>query len=217
MSYTNDSRLGVDDLQWLVFRALFTDLNAAIQDEETRGHVIDDAFNQLTGRRLVAIELDRIRDDNFHMGHRPSLIIAPVSEWPAVAVKTDGVSGSPINANLDQASSSRLVVSIECIVHAGPYKVGGDGQVIGRDKDDGEERVDRRIRRTAEAIHKVMLANRELGGYFSPADQQPTVTFGEVFIRDGSVDGSDRDGRYFWQGVRFQYNYDKTIFFTDQS
>ena len=86
-------RLGAEDLQYLVFRSLFQNLNEYIDEEETRGQTLDDYFNQLTGRSLKKIKLERVHPNNFHLGHRPSLIEAPVDEWPAVAVMTFSSAG----------------------------------------------------------------------------------------------------------------------------
>lgn len=218
------SRLGVENLQWQVFQLIFNRLNAALAEEQDRGFLIDDAFNELTGRGLVHTRLDPIAKGNFHMGHRPSLIEAPVSEWPAVAVMAYSSVPSPVNGALDQSDSNRITLSIECIVHAGPYTVGGDGRLAtsgGAGKGtasftrhDGEEAVDRKIKRTAEAIHVVMVEGRFTPSPFFPSETPPTITFGEVFIRDGATDGTDQLGRYFWQGVRFQYTYDKTTGFS---
>lgn len=213
MTYANDNRIGAEDLQWQVFQVIYSKLNAAIAAEGVRGDDIDTAFNALTGRQLDGVTVDQIDPDNFHMGHRPSLIESPVSNWPAIAVMAYSSVQSPIDFDLDQAMTSRVSVSIEFITAAGPYKVGADGQIVVSPRDDAEETVDRKLKRAAEAIQVVMLANRELGGYHRPSDQAPTITFGEVFIRDGAGDGTDREGRYFWQGVRFQYTYDKTTWF----
>ena len=87
-----------------------------------------------------------------------------------------------------------------------PFKIGADGLVLANG-DDPEEQVDRRIKRTAEAIHKTMARHRDMNGEVVPTDRPPSVTWGDVFIRDAQVGKDSEIGRYFWQGVRFQYTY----------
>lgn len=209
-----DQRLGAEDLQWAVYKLLFNNLNAAIDAEAVRGQAIDAAYNTLTGRHLALVKLDRIPSLHFHMGHRPSLIESPPSEWPALTVMTYGANASPSGVGMDDADVTRLNISIECIVHSGPYDVDHNGMTLHDRDNDPEDVVERRIKRTAEAIHATIIAGRDLDGTpFFPGDNPPTTTWGEVFIRDGDAAGTDRKGRYYWQGVRFQYNYDKTSFY----
>lgn len=204
-------RIGAEDLQWLVFKTLFRDLNAAIEEEETRGHTIDDYFNQLTGRTYKRVKLDRIRPENFHSGHRPSLIEAPPSEWPAIAVMAFNSIGGGF-AGTDRSDENIITLSVECIAHAGPFDVNSNGIVVTSDDKDPEEEVDRKIKRTTEAIHTVIARNRDLDGNFAPTDSPPNIVWGDVFIRDAEV-GNGEFGRYYWQGVRLQYTYHSSSFF----
>jgi hypothetical protein len=198
-----DLRIGAEDLQWGLFEALFNNLNAKLAEEEARGQQLDSAFNILTERGLVPVTLDRFDPAHFHTGHRPSLIESSPEEWPALAVMTFAAGPSPLQT-ADQMTATRLTASIECITHAGPYDIDAQGKI----DEDGEVIVDRKIKRTAEAIHAVVAEHRYLDGYVFPDEETPTITWGEVFIRDGAG-GIDADGRYFWQGVRLQYNYNK--------
>jgi hypothetical protein len=226
------SRLGAEDLQWQVFRWMFDDLNDKIVEEAARQRQLDADFNALTGRRLVVVTVEQIDRANFHLGHRPSLIESPISDWPALAVMTYSSVPSPVNSNLDRADSNRIAVSIECIVNGSVHRVAPDGKIsmqggAGRGTAaipdptasfDAEEEVDRRLKRTAEAIHAVMTAHHDDGSQFVFSETPPTITFGEVFVRDATIDRDDTSGRVLWQGVRFQYMFDKTTWFdTDQS
>lgn len=200
---STDLRIGAEDLQWGLFQALYKNLNTKLGVEEARGQQLDSAFNTLTSRRLVIVSLDRFDPDHFHMGHRPSLIESSPDEWPALAVMTFAAGPSSLQT-ADQMTATRLTASIECITHAGPFTVNAQGKI----DEDGEEIVDRKIKRTAEAIHAVIAEHRYLDGYVFPDEETPTVTWGEVFVRDGRS-GTDAEGRYLWQGVRLQYNYNK--------
>lgn len=204
-------RIGAEDLQWLVFKSLFTGLNTAIDEEETRGHTLDDYFNLLTGRTLTHVKLDRIRPENFHTGHRPSLIDAPPREWPAVAVMAFTSTGAGF-AGTDRSDENVITVSIECIVHAGPFEVAADGSVALSDDKDPEEEVDRKVKRTSEAIHRVMARSRDLDGNFTPTNTPPSIIWGDVFIKDAEI-GKGVAGRYYWQGVRMQYTFLSSSYF----
>lgn len=197
-----DARIGSEDLHWGIFQVLAANVNTVIATEETRGYVIDDAFETMTGRGLGRVSLERVDvAKNIHMGHRPSLIDAPADEYPSIAVMTYLSNQSPRNLGLDHAREAALTVSIECLVKAGPYD--DDDRGIS----DGEEIVNRRVQRTAEAIQQVMLAKRELSGYELPDSTEPIISWGEVFAKADLSDDSAGPRRFYWQGVRLQYVY----------
>ena len=198
-------RVGAEDLQWLIFQSLFNELNAAIDEEETRGYTLDDAFNTLTGRTLRRVKLDRIRPENFHLGHRPSLIEAPPSEWPAVTVMAFNSTGAGFPGT-DRSDENVITVSIKCIAHAGPFEITGSGIVALSDDKDPEEEVDRKIKRPSEALHKAVARHRDLDGNFTPTENPPSIIWGDVFIKDVEI-GQGVAGRYYWQGVRMQYTF----------
>jgi hypothetical protein len=200
-----DQRIGAEDLQFEIIRVLAENINDKLAVEETRGQALDATYEAVLHRGLVPVTLEHFELRNFHPGHRPSLIDAPVDQYPALAVMTYNVVGAPTNILSDESRDHNLLCSIECIVKSGPFDI-DDGDE-GASKSDGEEVVDRRIKRTAEAIWAVMLQHQDLSGYSLPADVVPTITWGEVFARNGD-DGSQR---YYWQGVRFQFTYSKTI------
>lgn len=199
MSY----RLQAEDLELAIFRVLYEDLNAALTQESTRGTEIDNDFFLITGRGGVSASLEPFAPDNFHKGHRPSMILAPVSEYPSLAVMCY-LANPAASQSHDQTDSLRLTCSIEAIVRSGPYP-----------EDDragtGEDIVNRRAKRTGEAIHRVISSRRALDGDFMPAQEPPVVRWGEVFERDEMVEG--RGARWYWQGVRLQYVYDSVAEF----
>lgn len=198
----HDARLGIEDLQLAVLTILVNQLNGVIDDENARGATTDAAYQSLTGWGLGTVVAEHVAIDNFHPGHRPSMIDAPIDQYPSVAVMAYTTQQSPTNIGMDHQRDVSILLSIECLVKSDPEEL-DDYNVS-----DGEEIVERRIKRTAEAIHTVMAANRPLTGYVYDPNLEPTVTFGEVFARNDRNDGANY--RFYWQGVRFQFTFIKT-------
>lgn len=197
-----DSRLGAEDVQFSVFSLLVENLNDAIDVENARQAArIDGPFETLTGRGLGTITAEHVDLANFHMGHRPSMIDAPSINYPSVTVMAYTTSPAPTNVGMDHQRDHSIVLAVECLVKSDPVPLDDDSS-------DGEEVVERRVKRTGEAIAYVVAMNRDLDGYVFAPTQEPVVSWGEVFARDEVIDGTDE--RFFWQGVRLQYTYGKT-------
>lgn len=203
-------RMGAEDLQWEIFKNLFSNLNEAIaSEEEYAQEAIDDQFAALTGRSAHRVKVPRIKPENFHMGNRPSIIEAPPSELPAVAVTCRNLSPSAAYDH-DRSYTSAMRLTIECITHSGPYEVDGEGNAITRGVDP-ESDVERRCKRVSEAIHRIISLSSNVGFDFRHDGQSPSVLWGDIFIRDAI--GTKDAGRYYWQGVQLQYNYlSSTVF-----
>lgn len=198
MSLLLDKSIGAEELQLAIYTELFQNINAYLATEQTTGQVRDGALASLNGRVLVPVTLELFDPANMHYGHRPSMIEAPVESYPSFAVACYSATAEGSSSQNDEVDIFNLRCAVECIVKSGPF---GPDDAVG----DGEDIVDRRIKRTAEAIHSVIGDSESPGGKFLPADLPPTVNWGDIFARDGNSDNE----RYYWQGVRMEYIFKK--------
>jgi hypothetical protein len=69
-------------------------------------------------------------------------------------------------------------------------------------QDEGEEIVNRRVQRTAEAVNICILRNETLNGIVAGFDTAPTLRLSDVFTRkERTAYGPE----WFWQGARLEY------------
>lgn len=212
MSQLLDGRLGVENLQLAIYKNVVEHINEYIAAEETYAQTtIDTVLQSLDGdmRDVGTVTVERFETRNIHYGHRPSMIEAPIDDYPSAAVMVQNI--VPGLSAMDYGHQLSHKVAIETIVKSGPYR---EDQ---RDSDMlGEDIVGRRIRRTAEAFFKLMNDYNAPGGLFLPSDLPPSITFGDIFIRQ--EDGASGTGhRWYWQGARLDWSYAKqTTFGIDQ-
>lgn len=185
-----DNRLGAESFQYRCFEALYRHINTEIAVEQATGQVIDAAYNTLTGRNINPEVLEEFALANIHYGHRPSMIEAPVVEYPSLCVFSYRTSAS--GQSQDSTTKSSIQVAVECIVKSDGYREEDRSGV-------GEEQVGRRVKRTAEAINNVMQRHAATQAYSVPP---PTVVWGEIFRRN---EESGSGQAYYWQGVRMEY------------
>lgn len=204
MSLIFDSRASAEDLQLAVFQTVQANLNAYIVEEAANGLIIDAAVAAAGGNSLT-VEIEPFEAKYIHYGHRPSMIEAPIYEYPSMSVMTYAVSPAAANQSADYGHSLSLRCAIEFIVKSGPYPSDDRDGV-------GEDIVGRRAKRTTEAVHRLMQDHAALGGYFMPPEVPPTITFGDIFERE--EDGETATGaRWYWHGVRMDYIYLKQTVF----
>ncbi len=189
-----DNRLGAESFQYRCFEALFRNINTEVAVEQAIGQALDAAYNTLTGRNITPEVIELFLDANIHYGHRPSMIEAPVSEYPSLCVFS--YRNSPSGQSSDITSKSNIQVAVECIVKSDGYNAEDRSGVA-------EEQVGRRIKRTAEAINNVMQKHAATQAYSVPP---PVVVWGEIFRRN---EDSGSGLAYYWQGVRLEYVFQK--------
>lgn len=205
MSLLLDNRIGAEDLQLAVFKTIHANVATYVSDESTRGNTLDTQIAVAGGRSALNVTLELFDPAFIHYGHRPSMIEAPVAEYPSMAIMTYAATPSAANQTADYGYSFSLKVAIEMIVKSGPYPE-DDREGV------GEDIVGRRAKRTAEAIFRLMQDHAELDGTFMPPEIPPTVIWGEIFERE--EDGVAAVGaRWYWQGVRMEFTYVKQTVF----
>ena len=147
------------------------------------------------GEEPYLIELEHVAPQNFYLGNVPSLAEdnAPQDRYPNVAVMAYR-SGPAATDDGDHYSERANAVYVETMVKAAP--------------DEGEEVCDRRIWRTAEAIHNVLQRDGTFNGYAYDTGPTPTCLISEVFTRP--INPRESSGaRWFWQAARIEYTVSK--------
>jgi hypothetical protein len=192
----NGSRIGLEDFDRAVFVQVLENINDALAQEGARWAHEDMEFNALIQKPAINSSLEQFRPATIHIGHRPSMVEAPVENYPSMAIMS--FRSSPIADQNDQSETSSISLSIEAIVRSGPFdhedKTG-----------DGETAVNRRAKRTAEAINHVMLSSRNIVG-FTPPERAPVTIIGDVWTRDEQITNGNR---WYFQGIRLEYAFRK--------
>jgi hypothetical protein len=187
---------GQEEIARAMLLQLVDDLPAAITAEAAAWASRDTALEAILQQGIdLPVAVEQIPTNRMYLGHRPSLIDASVDYYPNLAVMVDG-SSQGVDAALDQVFSIRCTAFVEVMVKAGPY-----------DQEDktgvGEDLVNRRIQRTANAIVNVFnTGQRTLGGLVEEIADPASVRISDVFVRR---EEKARGPRWFWQGARIDY------------
>lgn len=181
-----NSTTGLEQTQRSAFLTLFDFLNVAIDFVESNWAASDLEFAAHIGIPLLPFTLERIEPQNFYEGHRPSLIQAPVEKYPNVSiwcVRSSPHPESDMSDNVD-VWNNLLYVEIMC------------KSLL----DEGE--VNKRISRTVEAAHLVMINNPTLGGVVAGIEGDVSVSISDVFTRR---ENTSYGPNWYWQGARLEY------------
>jgi hypothetical protein len=159
-----------------------------IEDELTAQEELwldrDNEWRSLTGQGFGETRLERFSDENIHLGHRPSLILArPQKDYPNISFMA--YMARPASSVIDQASNFSITLDIEIMVK-GEYEV----------------EVDRRLHRTCEAVHQVFVKNESLDGVSLGWDNDPVINLTDIFRRDEDV---SHGKAWYWQAARIRY------------
>lgn len=181
---TTTGATGMEDVARSVLAHLRANLPAAIIAQTSLWGAKDVSFASDMGVEYEPIILEGIEDGNWHYGHIPSLINAPVHKYPNLAVLVGEMQSIP-DLSIDQADEHQYPIGIEVMC-----------------KDLGsQERVNSRVWRTCDAIHSLFLNDKTLGGLFLEANFE-SADVSDVFIRKESV---THGTEWYWQGARLEY------------
>lgn len=194
--------LGLETLQRRVATILHDEVNAMLATIAAEKATEDTDFYSYMGIAAPTITVEDIV--KFHTGHRPSLIEAPVTEYPNISVYA--YSGAPQVSSDDHGTIYQQRLSVEIMVKALPGDQSGDN--FSREWQEAEELINIRIQRTSDAVLRVMRAHAhdpdlDLG-------DTPTVNLGDIFVRREKDAAGDR---WLWQGARHDYTIGKFVGF----
>jgi len=189
--------IGLLQIQRLVLLELKANLNTMLTTLKTaRWDTEDAAFWTAFGSPDPGYLVEPVNAENFYIGHRPSLMEAPVTKYPNCAVMA--YTGRPKTTDDDHFDTYTETCAVELMAKAEPTD--------GNPPDEGL--VNYRIQRLAEAAREVIANNRNLGGYVPKAEDTPQVLIGDVFVRR---ELKSRGTEFLWQGARIEYAIDKIV------
>ncbi len=198
-----DKGLGLERLQREAFLVLYKNLNQELSILESAWQTLDTQLAVETGRDFDTITLEPVEDMNFHMGHRPSMIEAPIQRYPAVAVMAYQVRPEGV-IQIDQMNQHMDRLFIEIMVKSPQYETtteeASDGQI------EAERVVNSRIQRTTDAVNNVIQNHRTLNGVVQEITQTPSVIISDVFPRAAHTSYGQE---WLWQGSRLEYEVSK--------
>jgi len=181
---------GLELVQLEVGKILYEELNTEIDQFQSLWQQRDAEWQSLVGLGDADVVVEYIEDQNFHLGHRPSLILndTPREAYPNISVMA--YQGRPTDNIIDQASNFNIAIDIEVMTKS----------------ESSELEVDRRTHRTVEAVQQVLSRNSSLGGKSLGWDNAPIIQLTDIFARQENVSTGEQ---WFWQGSRIRYTLDK--------
>jgi hypothetical protein len=180
-----DSSLGLEEISQRVLKILAAEINDEIDVQMAAADSRDQELAEILQRPYHGTTvLERIEPENMHLGHRMSVVEAPMEGFPNLCVmawKADPLA----QMGLDQVDFYNDQVYVEVLVKA-----------------DDEDTVNKRAHRTAEAVHAVINRHRNLDGLVLDISDTPSVLVSDLFPRREKA-GS---GATWWmQGARLEY------------
>jgi hypothetical protein len=165
MTINNSASIGAERIQREVALIMKGNLDSALDFVASEWDDLDEAYATQMGLTYVPLVLEHV-ETNIWTGDRPSLIEdeTPLDHYPNVIIMVDTTLPAP--TSIDQGNSFMAQLVVESIV-----------------KGDNEFDVDRRAKRTADAINLVMQQNRNLNGLTNPLPTDPTIRTSPTFQR----------------------------------
>lgn len=166
---------------------LFNELNDELDSQQAIWADRDTEFAQTTGLEPSYVNLEHIDPENFYYGHQPSLIEASVDKYPNVCTMAQQAGPAATNDIIDQTENFLVNLDIESFVKS----------------EDSASEVNRRMRRTVEAINQVLVRNENLNGLSLGYNNDPDIIITDAFKRD---EQTSHGPVWFWQAARLRYN-----------
>jgi hypothetical protein len=179
---------GLEPIQRAAFYQLFQGLNGALAQMALFMDHSDQEIATLTGRDYLPTVLE---PENFYEGHRPSLINAPIGNYPNCSVMANQATPAALDL-VDQADAYRCNLFVEVMAKT----------TNGEESGYSEDSVNRRVQRMAEAVNLTLMADQSLGGVVTAFDGPPIVIVGDVFVRK---EKTSYGAEWLWQGARLEY------------
>lgn len=178
--------IGLEEVQRAAFLLLFDGLNDVIAEMDAMWEGSDQALANHMSVPYVPVEVEQIAATNFYEGHRPSLIQAPVENYPNISVWAVRATAGPEHPLLDHQDVWNVLLYVEIMCKSMT--------------DEGI--VNKRIVRTTEAANLVMQADPSLGGMVSGFGGAVSPSLSDVFTRR---ENTSYGANWYWQGARLEY------------
>jgi hypothetical protein len=187
---------GLEYVQRQALVCLIRELNDEILIVQEAWNSSDEEMAEMREMDYVATILEPVDLQDFHEGHRPSLISAPIERYPNVSVMCNRANPAAGSEQYDHMNVYRDALYVDIMVKAQPTS---DDQ---EHLNEAEELVNRRVKRMADAVNSVLVRNRTLNGAVGGYDADPTITIGDVFTRK---ERTAYGQHWYWQGARLEY------------
>jgi hypothetical protein len=185
MTFLVGSSIGLEQIGRAILSQLYAGLNAEITASNALWTSRDVEFAAETGLVVPPITLEAVANGNFHHGHIPSLIDAPIEKYPNVAVLA--ASARPTSDHgIDQGEEYVVTAYVETMIKS----------LV------SQEETNARALRMAEAVNAVIERDATLDGLVTGVDLV-SVDITDVFIRR---EAHARGTEFYWQGSRLDYN-----------
>ncbi len=181
--------VGLEDLQRAAFFVFYENFNNILLEVQAYWLPRDRIFDHRTGRTTAGITLEPIKGNNFHEGHKPSLVKSGPEAYPNIAVFANQGVPSSESGQFDQMQSWSDSMLVEIMVK------GAD-----------EDVVNRRIQRTAEAAILCIRQNPTLGGACTGMEEAPSLAISDVFAIHGDARDEGTGARLIWQGAQITWS-----------
>lgn len=184
--------VGMEVIQRSAFYVLFEGLNNALNELSAYWASFDLEFDTVTGRSTSPTLLESVPPENFHEGHKPSLVSSEPSNYPNVAVFVSRA--DPSGYGSDESDSWTETVDIETMI-----------------KGDDEDTTNRRVQRMCEAVVLCIRRNPTLGMTIQGLEETPSVEITELYAvrvpsQGGAYQGQyDQGARFLWQGAGISF------------
>lgn len=183
-----------------MFAMLAENLNAEIAVQQRAGEERDRKVAELRGKTYASVALEQLETSNMHVGTKPSLLDAPIDEYPNIAVMAWQSMPNTV-AQTDQLAGYTDTVAIEGMVRS-PRGDKADREEMHRN----EEIVNARCQRTMDAVVNVIQRDSTLGGRFIGLKYPPRSVISEVFVR---LEDNTSGDAWLWQGFRIEFSFDR--------
>jgi hypothetical protein len=178
--------IGLEKIGRQMLLQLYNGLNAEITATNTLWLARDTTFATETGLVVPPVTLEAVANENFHHGHIPSLIEAPIEKYPNIAVLASSARPLGPEAGIDQGYEYTVTAYVETMIKS----------LV------SQEETNARALRMIEAIHTVLMRDPTLDGLVTNVDLV-SVDITDVFIRR---EAKSRGTEWWWQGGRLDYN-----------
>lgn len=189
------TRLGTEKIQRQALLVLYDHLNDMISSMQGTWVAEDDQFWSSLNRGRQEWFVEPIEDINFYSGTIPSLITAPIDNYPNVC--TIAYIANPPSSQDDDGELYTDVLAIEVMVKS----------------INSEEEVNSRIQKTLDAINLTFMDSLENRTLYNtiPKLNAPRQTIGDVFLRREQTSIGDT---WWWQGGSLEYIVNKYVDFS---
>lgn len=159
----------------------------------------DEAFATEFEKPFRQTVLPTIAPRNYYTGQTPSLVEAPLEQWPSITIYAG--QSTPAPAQPDQYDTMRIPLYVEVLCSFGPVK---ETELHAEQGIEAENAVWRICERLSSAVHLCIKTDPSLGGTLAgPIERPPEIVRSEPFARKADKGAGDF---HIFAGRQLQYS-----------